>query len=310
MSQYPIIKIPHKVENVQSALPPVPSFSVIKPHEPGAAPRRIYYKLTAIESIFAVIISFIVSQAASIPSWITLMLAMGVITGHVWYQAKTYPERKKEHNEEVANYPIKVKEFEIKETEHWELVKTLKTPERIAEFRYKLLLEILSQTIPNDGDKSIAITNPRERIFRNELKQYFSNRIYTGLTLTIPDFPHPYTPDFAYIDQEINLYIDIELDEPYVYHTGQPTHFLGYWKDSKRNSYFLRKGWIVIRFSEEQIAKYPKSCIKSIATVISEITNDTSILAPFKNIPDLQPVKHWTEAEAIEMCSQKFRDTY
>lgn len=309
MSQYPIIKIPQSIKNAQSAEPPEPP-APVRPQEPGVPPRRIYYTLTLIETVFAVIIAFIISQAASIPSWFTLMLAMGVITSHVWYQATTYPERKGKHNEEVANYPKKLKDYQGELIKHSEEVKALKSPERLAEFRYKLLLETLGNTIPHDGDGGNAQENPRERIFRNQLKQYFSNKIYTKLTLSIPDFPHPYVPDFAYIDQEVNLYIDIELDEPYVYHTGQPNHYLGYWKDEKRNSFFLRKGWIVIRFSEEQIAKYPKSCIKAIATVISEITNDTSILTPFKNIPDLQPVKHWTEAEAIEMYSQRFRDTY
>jgi hypothetical protein len=102
MSQYPIIKIPYKVENVQSALPPEPS-PPATPQEPGVPPRRIYYTSIVIETIFAVIIAFIVSQAASIASLITLLLGMGFVIADVWYQAKSYPERKRKHNEGVAH---------------------------------------------------------------------------------------------------------------------------------------------------------------------------------------------------------------
>ena len=65
-------------------------------------------------------------------------------------------------------------------------------------------------------------------VYREKLdeRQYFPGKIHTKLTLKIPNFDHPYTPDFAYIDERLNLYIDIEIDEPYVYRTGKPTHYL------------------------------------------------------------------------------------
>ena len=119
-----------------------------------------------------------------------------------------------------------------------------------------------------------------------------------------------YTPDFAYIDERLNLHIDIEIDEPYVYHSGKPTHYLYAGKDRKRNDFFNDRGWIVIRFSEEQVARYPHSCCKTIARQIAEITRETSILNRFDNISDLQQQRQWTEAEAREMAERRIRDRY
>ncbi|MEH2003508.1 MAG: hypothetical protein V7L00_33210 [Nostoc sp.] len=133
---------------------------------------------------------------------------------------------------------------------------------------------------------------------------------FNSLTLKIPDFDYPYTPDFAYINKELNLYIDIEIDEPYVYPTGAPTHFVGAWKDSKRNRFFLAKQWIVIRFSEEQVICYPQSCCKTIAQAIAQVTENNWILNQFASFTDLQLMKQWTEAEAIDMAARGVRNNY
>ncbi|MEH1957688.1 hypothetical protein [Nostoc sp.] len=310
MSQYPIILIPQAIKSVQSALPPKPPSNAIQPEQPGATPKKINNTLIAVETAIAIPVIPVVSQLTSLPGWFLFLVAVGAIAGHVWYQFTSYPQRLQKHHQGVADYTIKIKEYEHQKQLDEEKVKESRSPEKVAEFQSNLLLQVLNRTIPHDGNDSIAIKNPKEKVFKTYLKQYFSNNIHTDLTLAIPNFPYPYTPDFVYIDRGIKLYIDIELDEPYVYHTGKPTHYLEATKDNNRNLFFLDKGWVVIRFSEEQIAKYPKSCIKTIATVISEITKDKSILSQFMNIPDIEPIKQWTLLEAKEMYSQKFRDTY
>lgn len=129
-----------------------------------------------------------------------------------------------------------------------------------------------------------------------------------GLTLNIPNFDFPYSPDFAYIDQSTNLYIDIEIDEPYAYQSNKLTHFIG--KDDRRNKIFIDKGWLVIRFCEEQVVHYPHSCCKAIAQLISDVLGNSLEINQFIDVPDLNPVKQWTESEAANMADKNYRQTY
>lgn len=311
MSQYPVILIPTAVEKVKSAKPPEPIFTEPLPQQPGAEPEKLNTTVIAVEATVATVPSVaIASQGGTVPGLLLFLAAVGAIATQAWHQITTYPQRKQEHEREVANYPKKLKNYEIKKRQHEEKIKVSQSPEKVADFRYKLLMQILSQTVPHDGNGSRATRGPAEALFGNHLNRYFSGKIHQGLTLKIPDFDYPYTPDFAYIDKGLNLYIDIEIDEPYVYHTGAPTHFVGAWKDSNRNRFFLAKQWIVIRFSEEQVICYPQSCCKTIAQVIAQVTESNSILNQFASLTDLQPMKQWTEAEAIDMAAKKVRDNY
>jgi hypothetical protein len=81
-------------------------------------------------------------------------------------------------------------------------------------------------------------------------------------------------------------------------------------KDSQRNRFFLERNWVVIRFSEWQVVKYPDSCCKAIARVIFQITGDYRGLVQIQNVADLLPNKQWTVKEAIYMAKTKFRNSY
>jgi hypothetical protein len=151
-------------------------------------------------------------------------------------------------------------------------------------------------------------------VFRPYINCYFPGKIDTNCELNIPNFDYPYNPDFAYIDREINLFIDIEIDEPYTYDNYgkiKPIHYFGRSKDENRNDFFNNnRGWIVIRFSEEQAVRYPDSCCKFIAQQIAEITRNSAITSQFAQTLDLQPQQQWTKKEAIEMGKRKERNDY
>lgn len=68
-------------------------------------------------------------------------------------------------------------------------------------------------------------------------------------------------------------------------------HFVEAEKDSKRNNFFINKGWLVIRFSEEQVVRHPHSCCKTVAQAIALVLGDTSVLNQFANTLDLQPMR-------------------
>ena len=238
------------------------------------------------------------------------LVAAGAIAAQLWQQITTYPQRKREHDRQVAAYPKKLKVYNQKKSQHEAKVKAARNPERVTEFRYKLLLDVLSQTVPNNGTNSRAKLGWSEAEFGNHLRRYFPGEIHTGLTLNIPGYDHPYTPDFAYINQLLSLSIDIEIDEPYVYKTGEPTHFVESRKDAQRNDFFLSRGWVVIRFSEEQVVRWPKSCCRQVAEAIAQTLGDNALLNQFTNVPDLQPIDQWTEESARQMAASGYRDKY
>ncbi|RUS93125.1 hypothetical protein DSM106972_097190 [Dulcicalothrix desertica PCC 7102] len=145
--------------------------------------------------------------------------------------------------------------------------------------------------------------NPQEdTFFWYYLEKYFPLQVKRGYSFG------SYTPDFIYTDPVTGTYIDIELDEPYVYGKEEPTHFQGY--DDKRNQLFINNGWAIIRFSEEQIVRYPDSCCKELAELITYLRTDESILEDFLNIPNLPPSPHWSYSEALNMAQNNYRDTY
>ena len=215
-------------------------------------------------------------------------------------QRYSFAKRHRDYQEQLRKYEQKVAESH--------------KPENVEEYRRQEVRKALNQTIPHDGENSQARTGRSEPVFRPYLNRYFPGQIYTNRYLNIPNSCCSYTPDFAYIDREINLFIDIEIDEPYTYNEYdeiKPIHYVGRSKDENRNKFFNNnRGWIVIRFSEEQVVRYPHSCCKFIAQQIAEITRNSPITSQFAQTPDLQPQQQWTEKEAIEMAKRKKRDDY
>ncbi|MBO3460253.1 endonuclease domain-containing protein [Aetokthonos hydrillicola Thurmond2011] len=306
---YPIILIPPKIKQIKSAQPLV-SPPPIPPRQPGSQPNKLNIILTVLEVAIAVVAIPIISQMTSVSPWLLFVLTISVITGHIFSEITTYPKRKQKHDDEVADYLKNLEHYKQIKDKHDLEVAAAHSSVQVAEYRSKKLLKVLRQTIPHDGNGSTARTNPIEIRFINFVSQYFSGKVYKGLFLVIPGFRYRYTPDITYIDQELNLYIDIEIDEPYVFRTGRPTHFLEASKDNRRNNFFIKRNWSIIRFSEEQVICHPHSCCKTIAYVISEITDNWSLLEPFANIPDLQPQPQWTREQAIQMAQRRERTKY
>ena len=314
MSHYPIILIPSQIQRTRSELPPKPPFPVLsEPQQPGEEPKKVNNTVVAVEAAAVTIPSVaMTSQGATVPGLLLFLAGAGAIAAQAWRQITTYPKRKQKHRREVIIYREKLEENDRKRSKYERELKASQSPERVVEFQYKLLLDILRRTVSHDGNDSNARIGNSEAMFEDYLKKYFPNKIQTKLKVQNPNYSknYHYTPDFAYIDERLNLHIDIEIDEPYVYHSGKPTHYLYAGKDRKRNDFFNDRGWIVIRFSEEQVARYPHSCCKTIARQIAEITRETSILNRFDNISDLQQQRQWTEAEAREMAERRIRDRY
>lgn len=140
-----------------------------------------------------------------------------------------------------------------------------------------------------------------EEPFVLRLKKTFGDKITDKIMFSLPN-GNAFVPDAAYVDPLSGLCIDIEIDEPYSLPDGEPIHYVGS-LDEYRNSFFSGKGWFVIRFAEEQVAKYPEECIQYIVGFISQLSLGTRPMFS-------HPIKRWTKSEALLLVSNDYRQTY
>lgn len=159
---------------------------------------------------------------------------------------------------------------------------------------------------------SDAPVGASEKRFGAILEQYFPGRVFPQMEIPIPDWskPHNYSTDFCIAIKEVNLWLDVEIDEPYDYKTGNPTHCWDDGRDANRNTFFLNKGWIVIRFSEQQVVQHPESCCREIASVIKSVTGIELFFKPLQTVAILTPSKMWSKREAKLMAKRQFRNQY
>lgn len=119
-----------------------------------------------------------------------------------------------------------------------------------------------------------------------------------------------YEPDIVLINEKDgkNIFIDIEIDEPYEGFGRTPTHERG--SDAIRNKFFTDRGWIVIRFSERQIHQDPKECCYHIAKVIAAIDTDYEIPFHITLYGGLEAESSWNSLQSKKWAKEKYRETY
>ncbi|WP_339873487.1 hypothetical protein [Olleya marilimosa] len=124
-----------------------------------------------------------------------------------------------------------------------------------------------------------------------------------NLHLTIPFHNRPYEPDIVLIDKSINLYIDIEIDEPYDGYYRYPTHEIE--KDDTRDLFFTESGWVVIKFTERQVHQQERECISLIKDVLNSIKNYELEIASNCTIEN-----QWNYQQAVRWQKSNFREKY
>ena len=141
--------------------------------------------------------------------------------------------------------------------------------------------------------------------FKFYLIQEFGEKIFENIAIKkynpYKDYK-PYITDFSYIDSDIC--IDIEIDEPYSLKDQKGIHL----NDIDRNNFFLTNGWLIIRFSEEQVVRYPYACCKYIKEVIEILQSDCTKI--FNITTELPITKKWDSASVKLLITSKYRDTY
>lgn len=165
-------------------------------------------------------------------------------------------------------------------------------------------------TVEYGEPDSAAQAGVSEAFFLNYLNHYFGQdfKIETRV-LDIPGFAYGYSTDFALIHPQSGLALDIEIDEPYEGRSKQPHHCQDDPKDARRNKFFIERNWLVIRFSEYQIASQPDACCRAIAVFLALFLDETL----FEDLNLVKPLRLdscWNKVKARRLAKQGYRETY
>jgi hypothetical protein len=150
----------------------------------------------------------------------------------------------------------------------------------------------------------------KENDFHNEIKQQITDiEVTNNVHMVIPNYNKPYEPDIVLFDKKLNLYIDIEIDEPYDGYFRYPTHCLRqeeeHKQDNIRDLFFTESGWIVIRFTEKQVHLQGNECIEYIKNVLNSIYNHD-----FYNKPNCETEEQWDDNQCIKWEKEHYREKY
>ncbi len=150
----------------------------------------------------------------------------------------------------------------------------------------------------------------KEHDFYNKIKQSITEiEITDNVHMVIPNFNKPYEPDIVLFDKSLNLYIDIEIDEPYDGYYRYPTHYINpedeIKQDNIRDLFFTESGWIVIRFTEKQVHCESYACIDYIKNVLHSIYNRA-----FVNNANCEKESQWDYNQCIQWQKIYYREKY
>jgi hypothetical protein len=202
---------------------------------------------------------------------------------------------------------------------------------------YDQLIESITLVADSNPTQTVGITEKYFlEIIQNQLKIYITElNSYLGLVgMTVEYIINHndlkfknYSPDilitiiwqYKPTSLKFTRYLCVEVDEPYVYKTGQPHHYIG--SDTQRNNAMLASGLPILRFSELQVLLFTHETVNLLIDVIKTLLPPWLILL-FDPIRDYQafpaevyppkPFTHlaWTKTGSALMASRNWRSTY
>lgn len=150
-----------------------------------------------------------------------------------------------------------------------------------------------------------------ENTFFEALKKYFKSdfKIHNDRHIIHKNGNNAYEPDFLLINENENknIFINIEIDEPYDGISRIPTHEIN--RDVYRDLFFTNRGYVVIRFTENQIFEEPIQCCIYIAEIIKSI-DTTYTNEELKSDIKISIQKQWDTLQAKKWAQEKYRETY
>lgn len=134
-------------------------------------------------------------------------------------------------------------------------------------------------------------------------------KVYNDRHVPTPNALSPYEPDLVVINEQngLNLFVNIEIDEPYDGVYRQPIHCEG--DDNARDEFFTRRGWIVVRFAEIQVHQQPEACCAYVAALVAKLDPNYQVPEALRG-QVLQPVSYWDNVQAQKWAKANYREKY
>lgn len=140
------------------------------------------------------------------------------------------------------------------------------------------------------------------------LRYYFDSCIREQQQLLPSGHNRPFSTDFLFIEPLTGLHIDIEIDEPFAFSTGEPIHCVG--DDDYRNKCFVEANFVVMRFAEEQIRSQPLRCMRFLANVVNQLTGNNNWKQQFSQVERITTIQQWTKSTASKLKKRDYRKQY
>ena len=312
--RYPEIYYSDEVKRILNSKPPLPDAPKMpkddsrfyKPDNNGETLQGISVCVLSV-GVVLIILSIFVKT--------TLIGLIGCCTSIIsFFMLRSAISKKREYEKQQMEYLAMKKEFNYKydiyhkeEAKYNETVNELMTDSNIEKFRKEKVNEYLTtrqSPLFSDCETDIAKKGISENFFTELLSKEFT--VYANKRIKVGN--SFYYPDILLIHN--NIFIDIEIDEPYSNDDGAPIHYICNEErtsvDDDRNEFFTKQGFEVIRFAERQVVMYPIECIILIKNLISKIELTDSKIAIQRDFF----VHKWTKEEANNMAKARFRETY
>ena len=230
---------------------------------------------------------------------------------HNQLDKKATSQNQEQPQQEVAKQIIKSEPNQ----EQTDELKILFTPNNhfAQDYNYKYPVVKMPKSISSLKLPRTGRTNQKgykENHFFNEIKNQITDiELTNNVHMVIPNFNKPYEPDIVLFDKNLNLYIDIEIDEPYDGYFRYPTHCINLEEEVKqdniRDLFFTESGWIVIRFTEKQVHCQVHDCISYIKNVLNSIYN-----LDFINSAKCEKENQWDYNQCIQWQKIFYREKY
>lgn len=322
--KYPEIYFSFPVRSRLDKAPPIPSAPIepkkpIKPVAPPSKKEGLGCLVIFVIGGIAAVISVISSSDFDIEAffavfWLGVFVFMLIFFSIL--AVKSEKQDRLQYEEDEKRYPVLLEQYKKSYQEYLTRkdiydaqIEKIMSPSNLTRYRQEMIMSWLKvrerPQFMSFNDSDVVKKGVSEKYFMNLL----SKRYEVLDNQKIPVGGKYYYPDIIIICD--NLYIDIEIDEPYVGSDGSPIHYLEEYGllfsvDRKRNDYMINHGWEVIRFSEEQIFLHTEECIKIVGNVISAIKEGKDQF----EIPSSMVTPKWTKEESSKLAYQRFRNKY
>jgi hypothetical protein len=301
MRQFPVILIPPEVQRIAQSRPAAPEFNIELPSVPSyRQPKPIHIQEALFLTIGLVIVVALVTLVAKELGIILLLVGAVSIIFRIRYQFQSYKRRYKKHQDTFQRYLTKLEAYSHEEIKYQRELAIIHSPESIQSFRHEQFKSFFEK-LPaaenaialREANNPFGNANPNDDkaiegviyYFGITLQQYLSGTLYQGLKLYIPSIDYDWSPALAYIDPELNLHIAIEISFP----SDNAAIIM---RNDLAERYLVDSGWIILKFSQEQIIQNSAECCKEFAKLLDRLSLDPTVLANFADTPDLAPIKY------------------